>query len=283
MNIGIVGLGLIGGSLGLDLRSQPNLHYVWGISRNQTTCDRAVALGAVDVASQNFASIPQIDRTDVVFICTPISAILPAIASVIPHISQTAIITDVGSVKSSISLQGQMLWSRFVGGHPMAGTAFSGIEAAERSLFQQRVCVLTPGIDRAALEMVRSIWESVGATVYESSPEAHDRAVAWISHLPVIVSAGLLLASQREGNNEISQLAQKLASSGFRDTSRVGGGNPELGRMMAEYNQTALLDHLYSYQQTLQDLITMIEQGQWQEIQTALEVAQHLRPLYVRE
>jgi arogenate dehydrogenase (NADP+) len=282
MNIGIIGLGLIGGSLGLDLRAQGN--YIWGISRNQSTCDRAVALGVVDVASCELPEIPQIDRTDVVFICTPIAAILPAIASLTPHLSSHTIITDVGSVKAAIAAQAQSLWAKFVGGHPMAGTAFSGIEAAERNLFQRRACVLTPSRDHdslASVEIVRSLWQSVGAVVYECTPEAHDRAVAWISHLPVMISASLLLACQQEGNPEILQLAQQLASSGFRDTSRVGGGNPELGVMMAEYNQAALLETLHTYQKVLQDLISQIETGKWQEIQATLAIAQQLRPFYV--
>ncbi|CAN1210897.1 prephenate/arogenate dehydrogenase [Tumidithrix helvetica PCC 7403] len=299
MNIGIIGLGLIGGSLGLDLLAQKQNHYVWGISRNQDTCKQAVLMGAVEAASQDPDMIPYLKQADLVVICTPIPAILPAIASISSRLSPQAIITDVGSVKSAIVAQASKQWGRFVGGHPMAGTAFQGISAAERNLFQQRPCVITPfanpvdsqgtqlensqnnAIDREAVEIVRSLWQSVGAIVHECSPEVHDRAVAWISHLPVMVSASLIMACQQEGDAAIAELSQKLASSGFRDTSRVGGGNPELGRLMAEYNQPALLKSLRAYQSALQDLIDKVESGEWQGIENTLEITQSDRRPFV--
>jgi arogenate dehydrogenase (NADP+) len=304
MNIGIIGLGLIGGSLGLDLLAQKQNHYVWGISRNQDTCKQAVLMGAVEAASQDPDMIPYLKQADLVVICTPIPAILPAIASISKRISPKAIITDVGSVKSAIVAPASKQWQRFVGGHPMAGTAFQGITAAEQNLFQQRPCVITPFanlqqdrkesdlqdakgnsqnnlIDREAVELVRSLWQSVGAIVHECSPEAHDQAVAWISHLPVMVSASLIRACQQEGDPAIAELAQKLASSGFRDTSRVGGGNPELGRLMAEYNQPALLKSLQAYQNSLQELIAKVEAEEWQAIKKILEITQCDRLPYV--
>jgi arogenate dehydrogenase (NADP+) len=279
MNIGIAGLGLVGGSLGLDLRTLG--HYVWGISRSPDTCKQAVAMGAVDAACQEADMIPYLDKTDVVVVCTPIPSILPTIAAIAPRLNSSTIFTDVGSVKSAIVEPASQLCDRFVGSHPMAGTAFSGINAAERNLFHQRPCVVTPSQDLEAMAVVRSLWESVGAIVYECSPEAHDRAVAWISHLPVMVSAGLLLACAQEVDEEVAQLAQNLASSGFRDTSRVGGGNPELGRLMAEYNQPALLKTLHTYQEILGSLIGAIESGNWDAVQALLAKTQIARPLYV--
>jgi arogenate dehydrogenase (NADP+) len=279
MNIGIAGLGLIGGSLGLDLRTLG--HYVWGISRSPDTCKQAVAMGAVDAACQEAEMIPYLTETDVVVVCTPIPSILPTIAAIAPRLNSSTIFTDVGSVKSAIVEPATQLCDRFVGSHPMAGTAFSGINAAERNLFNQRPCVVTPSQDLEAMAVVRSLWESVGAIVYECSPAAHDRAVAWISHLPVMVSAGLLLACEQEVDGEVAQLAQNLASSGFRDTSRVGGGNPELGRLMAEYNQPALLKTLHTYQDVLGSLIGEIENGNWDAVQALLAKTQTSRPLYV--
>lgn len=279
MNIGIIGLGLIGGSLGLDLRS--HAHYVWGVSRSDETCKQAVAIGAVDAASLEVSVIPYLKQTDVVFICTPIAAILPTIKAIAPYLLPTTIITDVGSVKQAIVAEAETLHSRFVGGHPMAGTAFNGINAAERNLFKERPCVLTHSDDTDAIATVRSLWESIGAVVHTCDPVSHDRAVAWISHLPVMVSASLILACQGEEDVAIAMLAQKLASSGFRDTSRVGGGNPELGRLMAETNQTALLKTLHEYQQTLQGLIAKIEAGEWQDLERSLKLSQSLRNFYV--
>jgi arogenate dehydrogenase (NADP+) len=280
MQIGIIGLGLIGGSLGLDLRSQG--HNVWGLSRSQSTCDQAKSMGAVNDAVLSLSDIKNLAQTGVIFICTPINAILDTIAAIAPALNSSTILTDVGSVKSAIISKAQKLHPRFIGGHPMAGKAFSGIGAAENNLFQNRPCVITPdqNTDPEAAKILRSLWQSVGAIVYECNPEEHDRAVAWISHLPILISAGLILACDREKDRAIAQLAQHLASSGFRDTSRVGGGNPQLGSLIAEYNQVALLDSLKQYQLVLADLISQVESGNWDILEQSLTLAQQLRNFY---
>lgn len=288
MNIGIVGLGLIGGSLGLDLlASSPDHNYVWGISRNPDTCKQAEAIAAVNIAGTNIADIPNhiLAQTDIVVICTPIASILPTIMAIAPKLNSNVIFTDVGSVKVAIVEPAakicQEFNQRFVGSHPMAGTAFQGIAAAERNLFQNRPCVVTPSDDLEAVAKVRSLWQSVGMNVYECSPEEHDRAVAMISHAPVIISASLIAACQGESDQIVLKLAQNLASSGFRDTSRVGGGNPELGRLMAEYNQSAVLRSLHNYQQSLQEVIGLIENKQWEELEAFLANTQCDRKFYV--
>nr|WP_306469594.1 prephenate/arogenate dehydrogenase [Oscillatoria laete-virens] len=261
MHIGIVGLGLIGGSLGLDLRSQG--FRVLGVSQRSQTCDMAIARGVVDEASTDLNLMA---TADVVFICTPLAAIAPVVQQLIPHISPATILTDVGSVKLPIVESVTQLWPNFVGGHPMAGTADSGIEAAQSKLFVDRAYVLTPiaTTPEASVKTVEQIARSLHSKVYHCHPEEHDRAVAWISHLPVMVSASLIAACHNESEDSIRRLAQQLASSGFRDTSRVGGGNPELGTLMARYNQQALLRSLHHYRASLDDFIHLIEQEDWQ-------------------
>jgi arogenate dehydrogenase (NADP+) len=165
----------------------------------------------------------------------------------------------------------------------MAGTAETGIEAAVSDLFVSRPYVITPTVDTplAAIAVVDDLARSLGSKIYQCTPAAHDQAVAWISHLPVVVSASLIAACQSEPDAEILNLAQQLASSGFRDTSRVGGGNPELGRMMAEYNQEQLLRSLKQYQHVLGQLITEIETQNWSELEQQLQQTQRARPLFV--
>ncbi|TAG72132.1 MAG: prephenate/arogenate dehydrogenase [Oscillatoriales cyanobacterium] len=250
MNIGIVGLGLIGGSIALDLRSRG--FNIVGVSSRQQTCDRAIARGVVNDASIHLSLMA---TADLVFICTPLSAIEPIVQKLIPHLSPDAIVTDVGSVKTPIVDAVSALWPNFVGGHPMAGTAESGIEAAVRDLFVGRPYVVTPTAQTPAqsVEKVEEIARLLGASVYRCGPQEHDRAVAWISHLPIMASATLVAACDREGDRDIVNLAQNLASSGFRDTSRVGGGNPELGVMVAKYNREQLLRSLSIYRDSLDD------------------------------
>ncbi len=278
MNIGIVGLGLIGGSLGLDLRAFG--HQVLGVSRHSETCQRAIERGVVDEASINMTLLA---AADVVFICTPLAAIAPTVQQLIPHLSPDSIITDVGSVKTAVVEEVAPLWHNFVGGHPMAGTAYSGIEAAVSGLFTGNPYVLTPveTTPPTAVKIVEEIVRSLTSRVYFCRPEDHDRAVAWISHLPVIVSASLIDACISEADPAVLELAQQLASSGFRDTSRVGGGNPELGVMMARYNQESLLRSLMSYRHSLDQLIAQIEHEDWQSLEERLKQTHLERPKFL--
>ena len=278
MNIGILGLGLIGGSLGFDLRSQG--HYVIGVSRRSSTCETAIAMGCVDTAG---IDINLLKTADIVFICTPIGMIVPKFAELITHLPETCIITDVGSVKTPIVEAMAPHWQNFIGGHPMAGTADSGIEAAQRNLFVDRpyVLTLTNTTPQSVVEVMAELVSQLGSKLYYSSPENHDLAVSWISHLPVFVSGSLIAACMGESEGQVLELAQKLASSGFWDTSRVGGGNPELGVMMAQHNRQALLVSLQNYRQQLDETIDAIEQEDWQALEAKLTDTQKWRPLFV--
>lgn len=277
MKIGIVGLGLIGGSIGLDLRSRG--FDVFGVSSRQQTCDRAQARGVVAEASIHLSLMA---AADVVFICTPLLSIEPIVRELVPYLSPDTIVTDVGSVKAPIVQAVSSLWPNFVGGHPMAGTAESGIEAAVRDLFVGRPYVVTPQAQTPALavDKVEEIARLLGAKVYRCGPIEHDRAVAWISHLPLMASATLVAACDREGDRDIVNLAQHLASSGFRDTSRVGGGNPELGVMVAKYNREELLRSLSIYRDSLDDFISDIEAENWQALEHKLNLTQQARQNY---
>ena len=274
MKIGIVGIGLIGASLGWDFRQLG--HDVSGVSRQQTTCDIAEREEICDRASCDLASLKD---AQIIFICTPIAAIVPTIVQLVPYLQPATIITDAGSVKGALVDRATELWSNFVGGHPMAGNSQSGISAFEKGLFADRPYVLTPTPTTvpSALKTVDELVRSLDAVVYHTTPDRHDRAVAWISHLPVIISASLLDACLHEADPTILDFAKKFASTGFKDTSRVGAGNPEMGMMMAEYNRDALLQSLYLYRDRLDNLIDSIEQEEWTQIQDLLTTNQAAR------
>lgn len=278
MNIGIVGLGLIGGSLGLDLRGQG--HRVLGLSRRPETCRAAIARGIVDDADVDLTLMAE---AEVVFICTPLSAILPTLEQLIPFLAADAVLTDVGSVKTPVVEAATALWPNFVGGHPMAGKAESGIEAAQSDLFAGRPYVTAPiaTTPATAVELVEFLARAIGAKLYRCSPQDHDRAVAWISHLPVMASAGLISACTSESDPAVLSLAKQLASSGFRDTSRVGGGTPELGVMMARYNRLELLRALYSYRQQVDYFIDCIDREDWGALEEKLVQTHQARPEFL--
>ena len=193
------------------------------------------------------------------------------------------IITDVGSVKTCIVKECESLWTNFVGGHPMAGTAEQGIEAAQKNLFKNAPYVITPTekTPENSMKILEELAQSLGSLVYTCSPEIHDQSVAWISHLPVMISASLIAACSEEKDKSILKLAQQLASSGFRDTSRVGGGNPELGVMMAQYNKTALLHALQGYSQQLDEITEYIKAEQWDSLQKLLMITQQERSPFI--
>lgn len=289
----------MGGSMGLELCSlrhlnpkddghtQPDgqqnfsIHKVLGVARRQQTCEQAMAMGAVDEASVDLALMA---RADLVILCTPLAAMLPTWEQLKPYLDPATIVTDIGSVKKPIVDALTPLWSNFIGAHPMAGTAAQGIEAAHRGLYQGRPFVITPiaTTPPLAVAAVEQLAHWLGAIVYRCRPEDHDRAVAWISHLPVMVSASLVAACRGETDPNVVRLAQQLASSGFRDTSRVGGGNPELGVMMAQYNQDALLRSLSIYRDQLEQMITLIEQENWPGLTQVLRQTQIDRPRFVQ-
>ncbi len=280
MIIGIVGLGLIGGSLGLDLKKQG--HHVLGVSRNDSTTQRAISMGVVSQASVNMSLLSE---AEVVFICTPLEFIIPTLEQLIAYLPSSCVITDVGSVKTPIVKGISAVWENFVGGHPMAGSTDSGIEAARSNLFNDNPYVLTPinTTPTTAIAVIENLIIQLGVNIHYCSPEEHDKAVSLISHLPVMTSASLIAACEKETDSQVHQLAQKFASSGFRDTSRVGGGNPELGVMMAKYNREALLMSLQKYRENLDELVGLIEREDWVSLEQILHSTQEARSKFVKE
>lgn len=280
MNIGIVGLGLIGGCLGLDFKALG--HRVYGVARREETCQEALARHVVDAASTELASLLS---CDVVIICTPIATIVPMVIALAELLKPGTVITEVGSVKTAIVANASQHWPHFVGGHPMSGKSEVGLSAAEPDIFQQRPYVITPlaNTDAAAVKTVEHLAEQLGSQLYHCTPEAHDRAVAWISHLPVMVSSNLIYAAALEPDSDVLTLAQQLASSGFRDTSRVGGGNPELGLMMAQYNRDEVLRSLQRYQAAITNTIEQLEAEDWEGLSDQLQKTSILRSQFVPE
>ena len=167
----------------------------------------------------------------------------------------------------------------------MAGTAQAGVEAGQADLFLDRPWVATPApdTDPQALQAVRELAEALGARWCCCPAADHDRAVALISHLPVLVSAGLLLACESASVEapELAPLLRRLASSGFADTSRVGGGNPELGMLMARGHREALLLALGHYRRALDELERLVRDQRWPELHELLRLCQTLRPGYL--
>ena len=279
--VGLVGLGLIGGSLGLDLQAAGAEVRAW-VHRPQTA-ERARERGLAQRVSTEAAVLQD---CGLVVLALPLDRLLAPAPELVQALPGDAVVSDVGSVKAPVVAVWTPLAPRFVGGHPMAGTARAGVEAGERGLFRGRPWVTTPTRETApeALEAVRQLAEAVGSPALSCAAEAHDRAVALISHLPVVVSAALIAAADRGASGEEErELVRTLASSGFADTSRVGGGNPELGALMARHNQPALRAALAAYRNALDDLDALVEAGNWAGLRQRLEHCQTLRPGFLKD
>lgn len=276
---GVVGLGLIGGSLGLDLQSRG--WRVQGLVHRQATAERALARGLVSAVSTDPACLR---GCDLVILALPIPLLLNPAPELLEALPRDAVITDVGSVKKPVLEAWKGRHPRFVASHPMAGTAAAGVEAGLAGLFQGRPWIATPDAetDPDALAVVEAVARDLGSQWLTSGAAQHDQAVALISHLPVLVSAALLRAVGEERDPEIRQLAMALASSGFADTSRVGGGNPDLGVAMASSNREAVLRGLAAYRWSLEQLEEVLLQNNWPQLQQELARTQALRPEFLR-
>ena len=275
--VGLVGLGLIGGSIGLDLRARGV--PVRALVHRQSTAERALERGLADLVSTDGAVLAD---CELVILALPLDRLLDPPPGLVAALPAQAVVTDVGSVKAPVLARWQPLHRRFVASHPMAGTAEAGVEAGLRGLFAGRPWVATPtaSTDPEALERVRALAAALGARWLVSDADDHDRAVALISHLPVLVSAALLQTADRAGA-ALPQLVRALASSGFADTSRVGGGNPELGALMARSNREAVLGALAAYRQEIDALEARVEARDWDGLQTELAACARMRPEFL--
>jgi arogenate dehydrogenase (NADP+) len=275
--VGLVGLGLIGGSLGLDLVARGL--EVRALVHRPTTAERARQRG---LASRISTDPDVLDGCGLVVLALPLDRLLEPPVELLAALPADAVITDVGSVKEPVLRVWQGRLPRFVASHPMAGTAAAGVEAGQRDLFRGRPWVATPVVDTdpEALAVVRELATALRADWLECAAADHDRAVALISHLPVLVSAALLLAADggaAAAGGAVPALARALASSGFADTTRVGAGNPELGTLMARCNRQAVLQGLAHYRGALEELEALVEGGQWPMLQASLAECQQGR------
>lgn len=278
--IGIVGLGLIGGSLALDLQSLG--FEVHGLVHKDKTADKARKRQLAQVISTN----PKIlADCELIILALPLNQLLKPSQSLINALPESAIVTDVGSVKAPVLKVWRSLHQRFVASHPMAGTNDAGVDAGRRELFKQRPWVATPenNTNPEALAKVKQLALSLGSQWITTQADLHDQAVALVSHLPVLISAALLKTVKDENSSSVAALAKSLASSGFADTTRVGGGNPKLGTSMMATNTSAILQALASYRGTLEQLEQIILAQQWAQLQTNFEQTQAIRPDFLKE
>jgi len=250
--LGILGLGLIGGSLALALKGKRGAPEVWGCDRNKLNERQALAAGAISRA----CTLDQLASCDIVVVCVPVKASLSAIRSLGKLMRPGSVLTDAGSVKTQVVRAGELYAGKgvsFVGGHPIAGTEKSGFCAADPFLFRGRSFIITPvpKTDEKAMMRVGRLWKLAGSkSVLRMDPETHDRVFAYVSHLPHVAAYGLAYSAAAIR----SKVPLGYSAGGFRDTTRIASSNPEMWRDIVLQNRKEVLRAIAHYRKSL-DLI----------------------------
>ena len=258
--LAIIGVGLIGGSLSLALKQAGKVGEVVGYSRTESVRQEALDLGVIDRAASSIADA--VKNADMIFLAVPMGAMASVLAELAPHISDEAIITDGGSAKAQVvSAAKETLgdsFSRFVAGHPIAGTEKSGPSAAFATLYNDHRVVLTPVAETNpdALATVREMWQTTGADVVDMDVEHHDKVLAATSHLPHLLAFNLVgMLAKSDDCAEVL----RFAAGGFRDFSRIASSDPVMWRDICLSNSAAILELLNDYRQGLDSLEKAIQ------------------------
>lgn len=262
---GVVGIGLIGGSIGLGLRKAG--WYVTGADRNEATAARALELGAVDAIGVDPAA-------QVTFVATPVAVVAPAAREALA--ATTGAVTDVAGVKASVVAA--LDDPRFVGGHPMAGSEHEGVEGADADLFAGAVWVLTPAAqtDPDAYAVVDAAVRSLGADVVTLDPARHDAMVAVVSHVPHLTAAALMAVAAGHAAEQQGPLL-RLAAGGFRDMTRISAGQAGIWPDVCSDNADAIAEVLDELIAELQRVRGMVAGGRRDDLLATLERARTAR------
>ena len=276
--ITIIGVGLLGGSIGLAAKRRKLAREVAGFVRRPASLKDCEKTGAVDYATTD--PLAAVSNADLVILCTPLSQMRPRVAEMLPALKRGAIVTDVGSVKASVVRELESLVAKagahFVGSHPMAGAEKTGVLAARADLFANAVCVVTPTkkSNAAAVRKVEQFWKSLGALTLRLAPEQHDALVSRSSHLPHVVAAALanlVLAPARP------EFQSALCANGFRDTTRIASGSPEMWRDIALANRKNLSRSVDAFISELQKFQRAVKKSDAKAISKFLETAKERR------
>lgn len=272
--VAIIGIGMIGGSFGLALRKHGLAENIIGVARSEETRSGALEMGAADQVTADLQAA--VRGADLVYLAAPVAAIPGLLEVIAPAIEIGCTVTDAGSVKTDICRLGQLLLpSSFIGGHPMAGSEKAGVFAASADLFSGRTYLLTPQeADEELLARFLAVLRQIKAQPLVTTPEEHDRRVAFTSHLPHLWSSALAGALAAQGAPE--EVAS-FCGNGLRDTTRIAASDPQLWRDIFTANRTNLLHAARQAQQAFATLQGALEREDYDSLLAALRVAKDFR------
>ena len=271
-NVAIVGVGLIGGSIGLALRQRGLVNTIVGVGRNQVSLRMARRVGAVHHTTIELAK--GVAEAELVVVCTPVAQIADHVREAAKSCPAGTLLTNVGSTKQSIvaALDEELPRDcRFLGSHPLAGSEKAGVSHADANLFDGRVAILTPTRNTRAedFDLLEGFWEALGSVVIRMSAEEHNRALAITSHLPHLAAAALAAT--------VPEQYYRLSGAGILDTTRLAAGDPILWKQILLQNRENILSALQQYGIKLTALHVALRDGNETELERFLTNAKKNR------
>lgn len=276
--ITIIGVGLIGGSIGLAIKKRHLAKEVIGVFRRNSTMKKALAKKAVDCATMDIAE--GVMGADLIIVASPVYNIPELVCEAMGYAKEGAIITDVGSTKTWVmnevaEFAGKRPGVSFVGSHPMAGSEHAGVEFSRADLLEGSPCIVTKPLRKKdkAFNTVAGFWKSLGAKVSIMTPEEHDRAIALVSHLPHIVAFSLAGA--------VPENVLKYAAEGFKDTTRVASSDPKLWADIFLSNRTEVLRSATAFEASYKGLVKALMSGNYHQVAKILGKAKARRDKFI--
>jgi len=266
--VAIIGLGLMGSSIGHAIKRGHLAHHIAGYARTPETRKTALEIGFVDSVHDSAADA--VEGADLTIICVPVGISGPVTEEIAPSLKPGSIITDVGSVKQAViaAMSPHIPEGvHFIPGHPIAGTEHSGPHAGFATLFDGRWCILTPveGTDKDALQKLTDFWQGCGSMVDQMAPDHHDKVLAITSHLPQLIAyniVGTVTELEEDTQSEVT----KFSAGGFRDFTRLAASDPVMWRDICLANRDGILEMLGRFTEDLTALQRFIRRGDGEKL-----------------
>ena len=276
-NIYVIGVGLIGGSLALDIKNRDKDVQVFGIDSNPNHLNEALELNIIDAA----ANYKDLSKADLVILAIPVDVAVIELSKILNHISDSALVVDVGSTKSDIckSIENHNKRRNYLAMHPIAGTEFSGPKAAVLNLFQNKTNIICE-VEKTAFklqEKALQLFSDLGMRIRYMNPEAHDKHIAYVSHLSHISSfmLGKTVIEKEKNERDIFD----MAGSGFESTVRLAKSSPEMWTPIFKQNKHNVIETLEEYIQNLERFKAAMEADDFEEIFNEMKNTNHIKDI----
>lgn len=275
--VGIIGVGLMGGSLGLALKHYQLTNRVLGCGRSIANMQAALAIGSID----QIASIQEVcEQSELIIFCVPVAQTEWVLEKIKPHLRKDTLIVDVGSTKSDViaiakEVLGEQV-SQLIASHPIAGGAQHGANAAKFDLFVGKQAIICPIPENLpiAIQVISQMWQAIGSRVFQMSALHHDHIFAAVSHLPHLLSYALMLQVE---NSEDAHAKFQHAGAGFRDFTRIAGSSPEMWKDIAFANKEEILSELDQYMVILEHFKKLLQEGKTEQLEKLFTIASQSR------